>query len=77
MPPIDRPDGRHWCAPEQEQPDENGEWTCPGCKQLWLFSLDPGYPLWETPEARATRLDQEEADALAAAEAAAAERSED
>lgn len=32
--PIDRPDGRHWCAPDNETPDEHKMWTCE-CGKTW------------------------------------------
>ena len=53
--PINRPDGRHWCDPASETPDDNGGWKCPDCGQEWLFSESLGYPLWETPEDRVVR----------------------
>jgi hypothetical protein len=54
--PINRPDGRHWCAPDREEPDESGQWTCPDCGQVWLRSVDSGSVLWEPPEVREQRL---------------------
>lgn len=54
--PINRPDGRHWCDPASETPDESGQWTCPDCETVWLFTDEPGYPLWETPEQRENRI---------------------
>lgn len=55
--PINRPDGRHWCAPDQETPDEDGQWTCPDCGTQWVFSeVEGSGGLWETPEAREQRL---------------------
>lgn len=53
--PINR-DGKHWCDPASETPDENGEWVCPGCDTQWLFTQDDGFALWETPEGREIRL---------------------
>lgn len=53
--PINRPDGRHWCAPDQEIPDEDGQWTCPDCGTVWLFSETEMGSLWETPEDRELR----------------------
>lgn len=44
--PIDRPDGRHWCAPEFETPDEHGTWTCPGCQQVWVYRADSRVSHW-------------------------------
>lgn len=37
--PIDREDGRHWCAPDQETPDEDGVWVCTGCGLSWTRVL--------------------------------------
>lgn len=55
--PINRPDGRHWCAPDQEEPGEDGSWTCPDCGTVWLFSQDADWAgLWETAEDRELRL---------------------
>ena len=34
--PIDRPDGRHFCDPASETPDEHGSWTCP-CGNTWVL----------------------------------------
>lgn len=33
--PIDRMDGKHWCAPSLEAPDADGRWVCP-CGQVWV-----------------------------------------
>ena len=33
--PIDREDGRHWCAPDRETPNGDGIWVCTGCDQSW------------------------------------------
>jgi hypothetical protein len=41
--PIDR-DGKHWCNPGDETPDENGLWVCPGCGLIWSFDADQS--LW-------------------------------
>ena len=38
--PINRPDGRHWCAPERETPDEDGRWTCPEDGVSWVFDAE-------------------------------------
>ena len=58
--PINRPDGRHWCAPDRETPDEDGQWTCPDCGTVWLFShVEGSAGLWETSEAREARLEAE------------------
>lgn len=54
--PINRPDGRHWCAPDQEEPGEDGSWTCPDCMTVWLHSVVDGSVLWETSEVREQRL---------------------
>lgn len=54
--PINREDGRHWCDPASEEPDAEGQWTCPDCKTVWLYTEDPGHPLWETAEQRDGRL---------------------
>lgn len=66
--PIDRPDGRHWCDPTSETPDEHGLWTCT-CGQQWRKVSDQ---LWEhadlipidepepTTEQRATLVTTEE-----------------
>ena len=54
--PIDRDDGRHWCAPDQETPDAEGVWVCTGCglswtlvaEQLWVRTDDiPAFRLAE------------------------------
>lgn len=70
--PINRPDGRHWCDPASETPDDNGGWKCPDCGQEWLFDVIGGRPTWETPDNRASRraLERQTAEAVAAAEAA-------
>jgi len=52
--PIDREDGRHWCAPDLETADAQGQWTCE-CDQQWLYTEALGYPLWERPEDRQAR----------------------
>lgn len=64
--PINREDGRHWCAPDKESPDDQGQWVCPQCHQVWLYT--PDLSLWETQEARETRLAFEAAADLAAQE---------
>ena len=38
--PIDREDGRHWCAPDREIPDEAGLWVCTGCGMSWTRVTD-------------------------------------
>ena len=38
--PIDRPDGRHWCAPEREPAPAIGQWVCPGCGTVWLYNAE-------------------------------------
>lgn len=53
--PINRPDGRHWCAPEDEPPTDD-VWTCPDCGQEWVFGYVEDRATWETPEGRAERL---------------------
>lgn len=45
--PIDR-NGKHWCNPAAETPDENGVWTCPGCGNVWTF--DASRSLWSPAE---------------------------
>ena len=50
--PINRPDGRHWCDPGSETPDESGSWVCPDCGQEWLY--DATKQTWETREHRAS-----------------------
>lgn len=57
--PINRPDGRHWCDPASEEPDEDGQWTCPECGTIWLRSISGTF--WETSEQRVARLEAEEA----------------
>lgn len=57
--PINRPDGRHWCDPASEQPDEDGQWTCPDDGVVWLYSETKYGVLWETPEQREERLARE------------------
>lgn len=32
--PIDRSDGRHWCAPDRETHGLD-HWACPGCNTSW------------------------------------------
>ena len=54
--PIDRDDGRHWCAPDQEMPDVEGIWVCT-CKQSWTMVNSQ---LWmRTEEVPAFRLAQQ------------------
>jgi hypothetical protein len=48
--PIER-DGKHWCDPAAETPDEKGRWSC-SCGTVWTF--DPDARTW-TPAARKTR----------------------
>ena len=63
--PINRPDGRHWCAPEREQPDENGQWTCPECGKTWIANEDGFGRIWGTAEdheARKAALEQQPED---------------
>lgn len=69
--PINRPDGRHWCNPAAESPDEDGQWVCPDCGETWLFTDETGYALWETSHQREQRLAFEAAQAAAAAAQAA------
>jgi ribosomal protein L37AE/L43A len=35
--PINRPDGRHWCAPEREPIPDSGVWVCSDCAKVWEF----------------------------------------
>lgn len=49
--PVDREDGRHWCAPDAAAvPD--GEWTCPGCGKVWVYDTAAPLPLgvWRRSE---------------------------
>lgn len=64
--PIDREDGRHWCAPDRETPDAAGVWVCTGCGLSWTMVSDS---LWmQTAEVPAYLAGIAE---IAAAEAAA------
>lgn len=51
---IDR-DGKHWCEPAAETPDENGRFVC-SCGNVWTY--EPAERLWSPaaadPEAAAT-----------------------
>jgi hypothetical protein len=40
--PIER-NGKHWCNPAAETPDENGRWVC-SCGKVWTY--DPAQSLW-------------------------------
>lgn len=55
--PINRPDGRHWCDPASEKPDENGQWTCPDCGTVWHY--DTTTQVWEKDADRDLRLQTE------------------
>lgn len=58
--PIDREDGRHWCAPDRETPDAEGVWVCTGCGLSWTRVTDS---IWtrtdEVPEYLAGVVEQE------------------
>lgn len=52
--PIDREDGRHWCDPASEEPDEHGRFECP-CGRSWRHDWDgvwreKGSPVPKEPE---------------------------
>jgi hypothetical protein len=53
--PIDRPDGRHWCAPDQETPDNDGVWVC-ACDKSWsrvspfLWMPTEDVPAWQAAQ---------------------------
>lgn len=63
--PIDRDDGRHWCAPDQETPDADGVWVCTGCgvswtrlhETLWLRTDD--IPAYRKAEEKRVAAEQE------------------
>lgn len=68
--PINRPDGRHWCAPEREPVQEDGaEWTCPDCGTTWCATSDqaagwgPGLT-WETVAERDRRVEEQAAQVI-------------
>jgi hypothetical protein len=48
--PIER-DGKHWCEPAAETPDENGRWSCT-CGTVWTY--DAAGRLW-SPEPADTK----------------------
>lgn len=51
--PLNRPDGRHWCAPEREPVPDDGTWTCPDCGTVWEHQMIEQGSTWiraEQPE---------------------------
>lgn len=66
--PIEREDGRHWCDPGSETPDEQGQWACECGKQWAYVSADN---LWLPAEELEAYLQFQQE--LAAQAAAAAE----
>lgn len=47
--PINREDGRHWCAPDAETPGPDGTWTCPDDGVVWRYT-DPDGVIREASE---------------------------
>lgn len=68
--PINRPDGRHWCAPEREEVPEDGTWECPDCGTEWQHVISERGEVWVQADQVDAFKDQEDAIAKAQAEAA-------